>query len=127
MGEIMDTRFPATPQPTLVPAAVREDSGATPALLNNAVHQADAGKPVPAGESALQQQGLDKAVAEVNSFLLQQDRTLQFSVDRDSGRTVVKVVDTATGDLIRQIPSEDWLRLVHAMRAKPGSLLHDEA
>lgn len=36
---------------------------------------------------------------------------LQFSVDHDSGRTIIKVTDPATNEIIRQIPSEEVLAL----------------
>ncbi len=36
---------------------------------------------------------------------------LNFSVDEESGRMVIKVTDTATNELIRQIPSEEALKL----------------
>lgn len=39
------------------------------------------------------------------------DKKLQFSVDEDSGRQVVTVTDKLSGDVIRQIPSEEVLRL----------------
>ena len=38
-------------------------------------------------------------------------RELQFTVDEDSGLTVVKVFNKETDELIRQIPSEDFLKL----------------
>ena len=39
------------------------------------------------------------------------DRYLEFRIDQDSGRTVVTVKDTTTGESIRQIPAEEVLRL----------------
>jgi flagellar protein FlaG len=39
------------------------------------------------------------------------DKKLQFSVDDKSGRHVVTVTDKLSGDVIRQIPSEEVLRL----------------
>jgi flagellar protein FlaG len=40
---------------------------------------------------------------------------IKFSIDQDSGRTVVKVVDRETKDVIRQIPSEEMLELAKAL------------
>jgi flagellar protein FlaG len=50
-------------------------------------------------------------------------------VDTQSGMTVVSVKDIATGDVIRQIPSEEALRLAHALQTQGGgsSLLDVEA
>ncbi len=52
---------------------------------------------------------------------------LKFSIDKDTERTVIKVVDKQTGDTIRQIPSEEILALDKAMSRNQGLLLHDKA
>ena len=44
-------------------------------------------------------------------------RELNFSVDQETDRIVVTVLDEATGDIIRQIPSEEMLRLARQMNA----------
>lgn len=54
---------------------------------------------------------LDKAVASMSSFIQSVQRNLDFSVDDTSGEVVIKVVDTESGRLVRQIPSEEALRL----------------
>ncbi len=54
-------------------------------------------------------------------------RELQFSVDKDSGRMVVKVVDTKSGETIRQMPSEEVLRLQQALEKQSGFLLNVKA
>jgi len=40
---------------------------------------------------------------------------LQFSVDKTSGRAIIKLTDRATNEVIRQIPSEEALALTRAM------------
>ena len=40
---------------------------------------------------------------------------LQFSVDSSTGSTVVRVVDSSTGDLVRQIPSEEVIRIAESI------------
>jgi flagellar protein FlaG len=52
---------------------------------------------------------------------------LKFSIDKDTERTVVKVVDKETGKTIRQIPSEEILALDKAITHFQGMLLHDKA
>ena len=47
---------------------------------------------------------------------------LQFSVHDESGRTMIKVVEKDTGDLIRQIPSEEILDLVTRINGVLGIL-----
>lgn len=52
--------------------------------------------------------------------------SLTFSVDKPTGKTVIKVLDTETDEIIRQIPTEEMLRLVGKMRSMMGMLLDVE-
>lgn len=67
------------------------------------------------------------AAAQIETYLRSIGRQVQFSIDTASGRTVVSVRDANTGDVIRQIPSEEALRLAHALGSKPNSLIDIEA
>ncbi|QHJ13563.1 hypothetical protein FX988_03829 [Paraglaciecola mesophila] len=64
-------------------------------------------------DEALQpnQQNLEEAISEVNEFVQTRNKQLNFSVDDDSGKQVVKVTDSDSGDVIRQIPTEEVLNL----------------
>jgi flagellar protein FlaG len=53
-------------------------------------------------------------------------RELQFNVDETSGRVVIKVVDTETKDVIRQIPPEEVLALCEHLSEDKGLLLHTD-
>ena len=70
---------------------------------------------------------LDTAVAALNDFLKPSASSLQFSVDEDSGRTVVKVVDTDTNELVRQYPSKEALAISKELGKLQGLLLRDKA
>jgi flagellar protein FlaG len=61
--------------------------------------------------------------AQIESYLRSTGRSLQFSTDSSSGRTVISVRDATTGELIRQIPSEEALRLAQALGSQPNSLI----
>ena len=58
---------------------------------------------------------LEKAVTHINQVLQQANRDLEFSVDKETSRVVVKVIDTETGELIRQLPSEETLAISRAI------------
>jgi len=45
-----------------------------------------------------------------------QNRNLTFSVDENTDRSVVTVLDANSGDVIRQIPSEDVLALAERIQ-----------
>lgn len=54
-------------------------------------------------------------------------RKLEFSIDEDSGRNVVKVIDSDSGDIIRQFPSEEVLKLSSLAKSGKGGIFADEA
>ena len=51
------------------------------------------------------------------------NRSLQFQVDQDSGRDVIKVLDKNSGELIKQYPSEEVLSLVSKLSETAGILI----
>jgi flagellar protein FlaG len=66
--------------------------------------------------SEVQREKLDDAVSQLNDFVQNVQRDLQFEVDNDLGQTVVKVVDQSTREVIRQIPDEVALRLAENLQ-----------
>ena len=56
-----------------------------------------------------------KAVSEIEKFLKESQRNLKFSTDEESGQIVVRVIASDTGELIRQLPSEEALRIAHSL------------
>lgn len=59
---------------------------------------------------------LEEAVTKVESFLTIQNRDLIFSIDENTNRSVVTVKDGQSGDVIRQIPSEELLKLAERIQ-----------
>lgn len=75
--------------------------------------------------SALQ---LRNAVDGINKFMQQSNRNIRFSVDADTQKTVVKLVDSDTGDLIRQYPSKEVLEISKSIEnMQQGMLLKQQA
>lgn len=66
---------------------------------------------------------LAQAVKSLNKAMETRSQGLEFSIDSDSHRTVVKVVDQKTKDVIRQIPSEEALQIAQALEQAQGGLL----
>lgn len=79
--------------------------------------------PVP-DDQAHSRENLEKAVGEIRDFVRSSQRQLDFSIDDSTGRVVVKVIATESGDVIRQIPSETALKLAQSLN-EAGSLLFD--
>ena len=51
-------------------------------------------------------------------FVQSFSRSLQISVDGDLGTTVIRVLDTETDELVRQIPSEEILQVARFIESQ---------
>lgn len=54
-------------------------------------------------------------VLRIQQYLRESGRDLDFRVDADTDRMVITVRDQATGEVIRQIPSEEVLRIARSV------------
>tara|TARA_B100000809_G_scaffold177420_1_gene174943 strand:+ start:409 stop:822 length:414 start_codon:yes stop_codon:yes gene_type:complete len=63
-------------------------------------------------KSPLTSEQLKKVAQQLQDFVGEMNRGLEFTVDKDSGRDVIKVIDKSSGDLVKQYPSEEVLSLV---------------
>lgn len=70
---------------------------------------------------------LEEAVTHLKEYLQNINRNLEFSIDKDSGRTLVKVIDADTDEVIRQIPSEDIVRMSRNLEDASGLLVDARA
>jgi len=67
------------------------------------------------------------ATRQVEQAVRAQAGSLSFSVEQSSGKTIVTVTDSETGQVVRQIPSEEMLSLSQAMNKMQGLLLSQRA
>ena len=65
---------------------------------------------------------LDQAVQQIASFVQNLSRSLSISVDDRSGDFVVRVQNGVTDEVVRQIPSEEVLRISAAIEERNSSL-----
>jgi flagellar protein FlaG len=66
---------------------------------------------------------LSDAVKQINETLKKLSQDLEFSVDSENNRTVVKVIDQQTKDVIRQIPTEEAMEIAKALDRVQGLLI----
>lgn len=59
----------------------------------------------------LQERTIEEVAQRIESYLRSVGRSIEFRIDSSTGRTVIMVRDKETGDLVRQIPNEEVLRL----------------
>ena len=68
---------------------------------------------------------LKSSVDAINRFL-ENNNEVHFSIDEDSGVSVIKVIDTETKKILRQFPSEQSLEISKNLTTK-GLLIDSEA
>ncbi|MBH0020587.1 flagellar protein FlaG [Pseudoalteromonas sp. SWXJ133] len=66
---------------------------------------------------------LEKVAQQLQNFMGEMNRSIQFKVDEDSGRNVIKVIDKESGDLVKQYPSEEVLGIVSKLAEATGVLV----
>jgi len=70
---------------------------------------------------------IEEAVERLNAEVSNLQRSLRFTIDKDTGRTVIKVVDRSTDEVIRQIPPEYTLEILRRMEIGAGLILNEQA
>jgi len=93
----------STPAPAVVPKPTAAPQQPPPAQVQKAVE-------------AMKQQIEAKA-----------PNSLAFSVDSSNGRTIVKITDAKTGEMIRQIPSEEMVAIARSLDKLQGMLVQGKA
>src|SRR5690349_21665354 len=62
-------------------------------------------------EPATASSEVSAAVTKLNDHVQNLQRTLAFSIDESTGRTIIRVYDSETNELIREIPAEETIRM----------------
>ena len=102
-------------------------SGFSPASVGGGLKNAVAAPGSVPSQNAASQEDVDQAAQKINDALRMVSQKLEFSVDKDTEVVVVKVVDKETKEVIRQIPSEELLRIAKALDKLQGLLVKDQA
>lgn len=66
-------------------------------------------------------------VEELNAAMKQHASSILFSIDEESGRTIVKVVDTDTDTVLRQYPSKELLAISKQIDKFEGMFIKTQA
>jgi flagellar protein FlaG len=96
------------------PVSAKHDSAIKDAVTDNQQDTKDFSIPAEKEKVSLvdvSAQQIEAAVSELSGFVQTNKRQLSFSVDEGSDKQVVKVIDAESGDIIRQIPTEEVLEL----------------
>ena len=82
---------------------------------------------VAASEQVARSGELASALTSFSDALHASPVDVKFSIDAETNRVVTRVVDRENGDVIRQFPSEEVLRISQALEKLQGLLMHQTA
>jgi flagellar protein FlaG len=114
---------PAVPSPARNDAPT-QTAGTKPTVPYDAarVNQSDDVK-----KSAVSEADLKHSIEAINRFLKPVTGNIQFSQDEDTGRTLVKIVDTESNTVLRQIPTEEAVAIAKQLDKLQGLLVREKA
>ena len=123
------------PRPANSAAAVEAGAGASQVKqMDTAQNRSSSSEPVAiqtrsaVGQSPeAEREKLQAAVSDIQGFVQSVRRDINFNLDEDSGRVVINVTEATSGDVIRQIPSEEALRLAENLSEIRSVLFEAEA
>lgn len=95
-------------------------AAADAAAAAEAARQERAARAVPAPK-------IESVTRQIDSYLRSMNKSLQFSVDKTTGETVVSIRDDETGEIIRQVPGEDALRIAQRIEDTLSAMLDEKA
>lgn len=105
----------------VVPTATTATGGNNEAAAAAANRQTAAASTAPAAPVAQPEpspEEFEVAVADLSEFIDLAARSLRINVDRDFGRPIVTVLDRETEEVVRQIPTEEVVRLSKYIRSQ---------
>lgn len=106
------------------PANRAADNAANVANVANAAPV----KPAPAEKTEkISTENVRDAVSQIEQFTQTVSQNLKFSIDEETGKTVVKIMDSQTNEMIRQIPSEEAINIARTLGKIEGLLFNDKA
>jgi flagellar protein FlaG len=97
------------------------DAAPAPGTLRAAATALETAAAVKGPASVPTSEQLKEAVSQLNKASQDKSQGLEFSIDNDSKRTVVKVIDQITKEVLRQIPTPEALEIAKALESKSST------
>jgi flagellar protein FlaG len=101
--------------------AAPQSAGRAPVTALETAAAVRAAAPAPTLEQVKQ------AVSDLNQSSQTKSQGLEFSVDNDSKRTIVRVIDQTTKEVLRQMPSQEALDIAKSLDTTKGLLIKQTA
>ena len=124
---------------SMKPPGVASHEGSRPS--QRVRNRSEAAAPVPSGngggsgaaaaapppQPTVDPQVTEKLAARLDAALSNVDGDFSVSVDSDSGMVVVRILDTTTGEIVKQVPPQELMDADISMERIIGLLVDDEA
>jgi len=117
----IDTIGTATPARTAERAPVSSDAAAAQGAARAPATAVETANAVKASAAIPTLDQVNEAVSQLNKSVQAKSQGLEFSVDSDTKRTVVKVIDQSTKEVLRQIPSPEALEIAKSLESTSGT------
>lgn len=117
----IDTIGSATTARTADRAPVSSDAAAAQGAARAPATAVETANAVKASAAVPTLDQVNEAVSQLNKSAQAKSQGLEFSVDSDTKRTVVKVIDQSTKEVLRQIPSPEALEIAKSLESKSGA------
>ena len=105
-------------------AAQARAIAATPELLSQPITGSKAVQPAQAEPNVDE---LRDAIQKIEQVVTPAAQGLRFSIDEDTGTTVIKLIDTETMLVLRQIPTVEVMEISKALGRLQGLLVKEQA
>jgi flagellar protein FlaG len=104
--------------------APQPQAAAAPAVPNDGVRVS---APESAKKTSISDTEIKHALEAINRFLNPANGNIEFSQDADTGKSLVKIVDTQTQTVLRQIPTKEALEIAKQLDRLQGLLVREQA
>ena len=109
-------KAPGGIDPSTKPASAKASVSGTPAPQSD-----------PTPREAPTPEQIKHAIEAANEALMALSSDLEFSQDPSTGKTVIRIIDTSSQQILRQFPSEEMLAIARAVDRFQGLLLKEKA
>lgn len=114
-----------------LPGSHRTDTASAPPEVSiaakNAAAPVQTAVAVEQPKAALSPAHVTQALQSINKAMQNLSQNIEFTQDEDSHRTIIKVVDSETKEVIRQIPTKEALEIAKALDQVKGLLIKQTA
>jgi flagellar protein FlaG len=110
----------------VMPNAAAGPLAATPVMPKQPMERVQAERVLPTAKATSQsvsQKELAQSIEQIQVMMDLRNRSVEFTTDESSGARVVKVVDSNSGDVIRQMPAEELLSFMRNLTRMLGTFI----